>query len=76
MLIQQGEDASWVGFLLEGSMDVFVGGNKVAAMGVGAILGCLRSLKGNKGGKGGQDVIGAISFEALYHLHESVPNSQ
>ena len=38
-LIQQNEEASWAGFVLDGNMAVEVNGNKVATLGAGAIIG-------------------------------------
>ena len=44
-VIQQGEEATWFGVLLEGELEVLVNGNSVAIMGPGAVMGELGFLE-------------------------------
>ena len=74
-VIQCGEEASWAGFLLDGSLDVLVGDppKKVAQMGSNTMVGELAVLEGGTRTAdcvaASDAVIGAISFQVLESLH-------
>ena len=76
-IVQQGEEASWVGFLIEGDLSIIVSGREVARQAEGEIIGELSVLEGGKrtatciAARKGQ--IAAIKFDVLDVLHEVNP---
>jgi CRP-like cAMP-binding protein len=77
-LVTKGEDASWCGFIMEGSVGVVVGGKQVAAMPPGKLIGGMAYFFGATrtadccGGENG-GVLAAIEFDALRELEKNSP---
>ena len=77
-LIKQGEEASWTGFILQGTVDVHVEGpGVVAQMHQGEIMGEMAYLSGAKRSAsciGATDgIMAAIPFDKLDNIHEEDP---
>eukprot|EP00949_MAST-11_sp_MAST-11-sp1_P004443 g4443.t1 len=79
-LITKGEEASWCGIIAEGTVDVVIGGNVVASMPAGKLLGGVSLYKGGKrsvdcaGGENG-GVIAALAFDKIKEMEEEAPSS-
>ena len=77
-LVTKGEDASWCGFIMEGSVGVVVGGKQVASMPTGKLIGGMAYFFGATrtadccGGENG-GVLAAIEFDALRELEQNSP---
>ena len=77
-LISKGEEASWAGFIMEGSVGVMVGEKQVATMEAGKLLGGMAYFFGATrtadcaGGEHG-GVIAAIEFAELKRLEKEQP---
>ena len=77
-LVTKGEDASWCGFIMEGSVGVVVNGKQVAAMPAGKLIGGMAYFFGATrtadccGGENG-GVLAAIEFNALRELEKNSP---
>ena len=79
MIIQQGEEATWFGVLLEGELEVLVNDNHVAIMGPGALMGELGFLENGHGRTAScvahtEGVVAAIPYRRIMKLHETSPD--
>ena len=75
-IIQQGEEATWFGVLLEGQLDVLVNENKVAMIGPGAVMGELGFLEEGHGRTAtcvahSSGLVAAIPYRRIMTLHET-----
>ena len=78
-IIQQGEEATWFGVLLEGELEVLVNDNRVAIMGPGALMGELGFLENGHGRTAScvahtEGMVAAIPYRRIMTLHESSPD--
>ena len=77
-LITKGENATWLGYIAHGGVDVVIGGKVVATMPKGKLLGGMSLFFGGirsvdcAGGKEG-GIIAAIRFDELYNLVTESP---
>merc|ERR1712127_1121217 len=77
-LITKGESATWLGYIALGGGDVIIGGNTVATMPPGKLLGGMGLFFGGTrtvdcGGAKTGGVIAAITFDALAEMVEDTP---
>jgi len=77
-LITKGESATWLGYIAMGGVDVIIGGNTVATMPPGKLLGGMGLFFGGTrtvdcGGAKSGGVIAALSFDSLKEMVEDTP---